>query len=188
MVFINGRHVVLTGLRQILMGAMHVEVRTIEDFNEVKMHYGATSMVRESDLQRLCTEAFPLGTPIYSTLGNFENALTGKVVGHELLTNRVIVVSDKVEKYKEQRTRYSYGIDELAVYVEESFAIIPNHKYVVNFSEPMIAIQDIFNPDTVMLVHSMGLSTPIMNVPMQATMKTYTKHGIHTIRPLQEAK
>lgn len=81
---------------------------TIEDpaKNTVKDSFYAI----RSELQVVAADAFPLNTRI-KTIHN--GGLVGHVIGYDHELNRVVVVSDKVDKYRNDRTRYSYSIKEL---------------------------------------------------------------------------
>ncbi|MNB67566.1 hypothetical protein D3C75_140540 [compost metagenome] len=183
--FINGRHVEFTGMAQPVGGVLHYEIKTVQDFNERQGLYYSTSMVPITDLQDICTDLFPLGTRIRSTLGdNIENALIGSVVGHELATNRVIVVSDKITSYKDQRTRYSYAITELVEYKPLQYDFQPGKKYIINSNEAVLAVDELFNPGFVSLVFINGSKEPIRNIPATGELKDYLKVGINFIKPL----
>lgn len=184
--FFNGRHVVCTGLADYVGGQLHYEVRTVDDFNETPYPYHTSSMVPASSLQEVCTELFPMHAQIRSLLSaNIENALIGKVVGYELHKNRVIVVSNKIEKYAEQRSRYSYAITELALYTAPKLGFEVGGIYKINMQDTVLAVDELFNPGYVSLVFIEGQQDTKRNVPMSGTLDEYLKHGIHTIEYLE---
>ncbi|MNB69359.1 hypothetical protein D3C75_158880 [compost metagenome] len=185
--FLHGRHVAFTGLSTVVGHILHHEVRTVEDFNEKPAYLYTTSMTPLSEVQEICSDLFPIGTMVRSTLGNnVENALVGKVTGYEYKTNRVIVVSSKIAKYSDQRCRYSYGINELVPYTEPklSFDIIGGI-YLINMKDTVMAVDELFHPGYVSLVYTEGQQSSKRMVPMNGTLEQYIKLGIHTIEYLE---
>jgi hypothetical protein len=185
--FLHGRHVVLTGLAQHVAGIIHHEVRTIENFDDGSMYgIGSTSMIPLSSLQEVCSDLFPLHSQIRSLLSaNIENALIGKVVGYEFHKNRVVVVSNKIEKYSEQRSRYSYAINELALYTAPKLGFEVGGVYKINLKDTVLAVDELFNPGYVSLVFTEGQQDTKRLIPMNGTLDDYLKKGIHTIEYLE---
>lgn len=102
------------------------------------------------DLEVPVTEIYRIGEPVRS-LGSF----TGKVVGYEYCTNRPIVVSDKVDRYKEGNTRYVYDTDKL-IPIVHSIHFEPGKYYMINNQTPVMAVRDPEDRETIMLVSKKG--------------------------------
>ena len=86
-----------------------VIVKVIEDYNLHKETnaIGTQHCVKYSSLEPLITEVFEIGD--WVTAKDF----TGRVVGYELHSNRAICISDKIERYKNDRVRYAYKYNEI---------------------------------------------------------------------------
>jgi hypothetical protein len=186
LVFFNGRKVEFTGMAQPVGTILHYEVRTVLDFTKEQVNYPYTFMTPLASLEELCTDLFPLHSQVRSLLSaNIENALIGKVVGYEPHKNRVIVVSNKIERYTDQRARWSYSIKEIALFEEPKLGFQVGGVYKINMKDIVLAVDELFNPGYVSLVFTEGQQDAKRNIPMNGALDDYLKKGIHTIEYLE---
>lgn len=85
-------------------------VTVLNDFSlNNRRQAGDNILVRKSSLEPMAFNTYEIGDRIQSKIGE----LTGIVVAYELHTNKVICVSDKINRYKNDRTRYAYSLSEI---------------------------------------------------------------------------
>ncbi|MMZ45228.1 hypothetical protein D3C76_403850 [compost metagenome] len=84
-------------------------------------------------IQPLVTDVFKVGDRVKS-----RHTFEGVVTGYEEETNRVIVISDRIDEYIDRdgpgsgtRVRYSYKIHDLIVNNFQDLELIPNRKYYI---------------------------------------------------------
>lgn len=167
-----------------LGGKKMVFTRCIADNRVNKVPYdlrGNDCVVAEEELQVLCTCKFKVGEPVKRINGT----LQGVVTGYELVSNRVIVMSDKIEKYNDDRTRYAYTVKELEKHEKPvAFKFTPGKWYIWNDfkGDPSMAVQQNRYGTEIMLVSTLG-HVVLKDIPMNTDMAFLKKRfKMDTIR------
>jgi hypothetical protein len=113
--FYNGKHVVLLSYT----GTHDALVRVQADFNEgsEKFNPGADLYVKVAHLDAVCDTLFAIGDKVRTVIE--AGTLTGVVTAFEYKTNRLVVTSDKICNYRNDRTRYAYKPSEIAKIIIE---------------------------------------------------------------------
>jgi hypothetical protein len=128
-----------------------VIVKVVKDFYTTE--YVADMLVNKKDLEPLVTDVFKLNDKVRrSSCG-----MHGYVTSFELSTNRVVVTSDKIAKYNNDRTRYAYKIDDLEIYDHDTIVLIPGCMYRINDKEELLAVQSVFESTEIMFFSKDGL-------------------------------
>lgn len=71
-------------------------------------------------LEPLAEHSFKLGATVVSTVGNStREPLIATVIGFDKDTNQVLLKSNRLDNYKDQRVRYAYGPNELRLITDE---------------------------------------------------------------------
>lgn len=132
----------------------HVLVRPLEDYNlepDNHMIVGYQYYVHVSKIEPFAEMRYKVGDKVKSTIGTF----VGYVVGIEDHTNRVICVSERIEKYNDKRVRYAYSLSELTTY-EEDYELYQGKWYRVNGTYKLMATQHPGLNHCVMLITKNG--------------------------------
>lgn len=101
--------------------------RDYNDKPENRLEVDSEFLVDKSNLEPLVTDLFRLNDKVKSTSGNY----SGIVSGFELLTNRVVTMSDKLNRYKNDRTRYVYKAYEV-IKQNDDVTLEPGGFYKIN--------------------------------------------------------
>lgn len=135
--------------------------------------------VNMSDLQPLAQETFPMGSSVKYIKGSY----TGEVVGYELCKNRVVTRSHKIGNYKNDRTRYSYAIDELE-HVDNGMVRFEIDKYYAINGVTVRAMRDYDNPGC---VHLLSARTNYNKVPRNVHKdELRSKFGILNVQRVKD--
>lgn len=76
------------------------------------------------ELEPIASEVFAIGQSVRSN-----HSFRGKVTGFEHEENRVVCISDKAEYYNDNRTRFSYKVEDLCAVKRIEFQM--NRKYLI---------------------------------------------------------
>lgn len=153
-------------------------VKVVEDYNfEEQVCPGTEYLIKKGHLQPLIYNVFSIGDHVISKIGT----LIGRIVAFEYHTNRAIVISDRIDNYKDKRTRYAYAINEIEKYDPSKFRFVPGRWYRINNCMDVIAVESVFRDTDVTLFNSEG-KIVIRNVPKEASlMLLMSKFGITRI-------
>lgn len=101
-------------------------------------------------------QVFTLGQDVQVKNGTF----TGTIVGVDYMTGRLVCCSHKISSYKNDRTRYCYGADELEPYVstEPMTKFKVGHHYKIDKRQYVAVLNDC-NPACVDLKSTDGVVT-----------------------------
>lgn len=156
----------------------HALVRVVEDYGfEEQVRPGAEYLIKKIYLQPLVDEIFSIGDHVISKIGT----LIGRIVAFEYHTNRAIVVSDRIDNYKDKRTRYAYATHEIEKYDPNKFRFVPGTWYRINNQIEVMAVESVFNQSDVMLFNKEG-QIIVRDVPKEASpMLLMSKFGINKI-------
>jgi hypothetical protein len=131
-------------------GTNAVHIKLLKDFNidPTDRRIDEEVVVSESGYyEPLVAEVFEIGDKVERKGGTFK----GKVVGFEYSTNSAICVSDKIGKYMDQRTRYSYGVHELSKHDPQLFVFETGAVYRINDCIEAMAVESVFDKHDIML-------------------------------------
>lgn len=92
-------------------------VSVVEDYSKDKngLRVGCEYFILTNLLRPWCEDKFKIGDKV-ATNGTF----TGTVIGFDYMTNEVICLSDKLDKYRDKRIRYAYEPEKLSKIISES--------------------------------------------------------------------
>src|SRR5687768_13639205 len=85
----------------------HVWVRVVSKGGS-PLEVGHETVVYENNVQPCVEDVFKIGEAVET-----KNTFSGIVVGYEFENNYAVCISDRISHYKNDRTRYSYGVNEL---------------------------------------------------------------------------
>ncbi|NLD21640.1 MAG: hypothetical protein GX664_04040 [Bacteroidales bacterium] len=153
-------------------------VKVVEDYRfEEQIRPGTEYLINKGHLQPLVYDVFSIGDRVRSDIGT----LTGRIVAFEYHTNRAIVVSDRIDNYKDKRTRYAYAVHEIEKYDPGKFTFVPGRWYRINSYMDVMVIESAFRDTDVMLINREG-KIVIHDVPKEASSKLLmSKFGIARI-------
>lgn len=128
-------------------------VKPIED---LRLYKGASlpadMLVDEKSIEPLIYDVFSHGDHVRNKNGS----MVGKISGFELHTNKAVLISDKIDKYEQKRTRYVYGLEDLELVNDSTVRFVPGVWYRINDKYELFAVQSVFNKDEVMLFNADG--------------------------------
>lgn len=140
-------------------------VKVVEDYRfEKRIRPGTEYLINKNHLQPLVYDVFSIGDHVISDIGT----LKGRVVAFEYHTNRAIVVSDRIDNYKDKRTRYAYAIHEIEKYDPNKFTFVLGRWYRINNCMDVMAIESTFRDTDVMLINREG-KIVIRDVPKEVS-------------------
>jgi hypothetical protein len=113
---------------------------------------GAQWYVNKSDLEPLIYDRFVVGMHVH----NKEGSMVGKISAFEYHTNTAVVISDKIDKYQQKRTRYVYNVLQLEEHIPDACTFKPGRWYKINHKHKLMAVQSVFDEGNVMLFNNNG--------------------------------
>lgn len=156
----------------------------LEDFNTDSFNQhdvGTELLVHVNELDKVCSNVFSLKDKVRTTLKT--GTLTGVVTGFEYCTNRVIVTSDKIGAYRDDRTRYAYKLSELEHnYYPRPVLFEKGYYYKINNKETVYAVSQSGDPELIMLVTKEGDIFAANMGTIHDAIGLEMSHGIKTVQ------
>lgn len=175
--FYKGKHVIIVSP----LNNGQAIVSVAQDFNPTdKFPVAQELFVKVNEMQQVCDEAFELYDKVNSNIGD----LTGWVSGFEHQTNRVVVTSDRVRNYRDNRTRYAYLMSEIEKVpeVRRMYEFERGNFYKLNSEITVHAIEQPGEPELVTLVDIKG-RVRLHDVPKKVDAIGFEmSHGINNVQ------
>lgn len=160
-------------------------IKLLKDFNIVpttERNVGDEILAYKSaSIESLVAEVFSIGDKVERINGTFK----GTVVGFEYHSNSAVCVSEKIEKYDEQRTRYAYKVTELKKFDPQHFVFEKGDTYLIDNCFKVMAVESVFSTKDVMLFDTSNGSMRYRDVAIHNTRpKLKELHGITNIEKI----
>lgn len=136
-------------------------------------------VIYKGNCEPLMADIASVGDRVKSTIGSF----IGTVVAIEEHSNRAICISDKISRYSDKRTRYSYSINEIKLLNKSCIAFRPGTCYKLNGQDDIwMACVDKAGDEIIHLVNiSSGVGRKVIPKPAMHVNDLKTICGIDTI-------
>ena len=141
-------------------------------------------MISKDACEPICSNIFKIGDKIESLLSSGKNSFKGTVTGFEVTANRVVCISDKIDNYEENRTRYAYKVSEIKKYDADEWYFNTGKKYKLNGNQVVIVALNAKRENSVMLITEdfTVLHTDVPKVTKKSVLENY--YGISSIEYL----